>query len=827
MLPDYSSIPVELLAMLASLVSHGLDCYVAITAVIPVLAALLVSLLCAALFVLMLALGFVLTERWVYSLAVFGCTGLVLAGGEALMTWVGRRRKPGLIVSLRDVLRHQVAARDVGHKARNLALLSSTSVRVPLGWVLTANAFEAFLDANALDPQADSSIAFADAVRSKRIPKRTLRRVVRTLEAAAAPSFLLRSSFFDEDTPGRAFPGLYESVRWDRAAGLEALERAILEVWASYWTARAIDYRREAQVPAAGARRLAVLINVTVPHDHLGFASSAEVNTGFRERHIVEVSTPDREWTCCHSLLPNTLEPAAGSLPEHALPDPIVRRISRLAGEAEVLLDCPVEIEWGLVDGELWAYQARPLTAMTYTDTFTNSYVTDLPRYPLTPLARSFLFGDEPPARMLGAGLRAFGLGGLEDEDVRVFAGGLFLRWTQFKPFFFGSGLRGMTAGGALRFVGTVAVTVLRRGRSRADAPNPSDPPDPSLDLSALLARLSAIRDKQVMTLTLRQNRVLQVAATVDALLRQLDPHGRSPVPRVRSPLAELSRALRDAGSNERERLAALLRSAWYLADREAEISAPRVIDDPERHLGLVAMQVDDPAQHESKSGRRRRNWLVRLRDRLLDEREYFNVAINAANYEARLVAEAVSKHLGAEIEGWKPDDVFYLTLPELKRHAAGEIHLSAVLHAIGLRRWSHQTFLALTPIAVLHVDDRGSWIPEHHVSFDPNVLTTGIPLGGGSAEGKVRVVRTDERIQPDAVVGAIVVLPDPSAIWTSLAAAAAGVVFARGGPLSHLAIWCRERGIPTVVAARRIAELVRTGDRIHIDGNTGQVRRG
>ncbi len=52
----------------------------------------------------------------------------------------------------------------------------------------------------------------------------------------------------------------------------------------------------------------------------------------------------------------------------------------------------------------------------------------------------------------------------------------------------------------------------------------------------------------------------------------------------------------------------------------------------------------------------------------------------------------------------------------------------------------------------------------------------------------------------------------------------AAGIVERRGGMLIHGAIIAREYGLPCVTGVPRAAELIRTGDRVTVDGYLGIV---
>ena len=66
--------------------------------------------------------------------------------------------------------------------------------------------------------------------------------------------------------------------------------------------------------------------------------------------------------------------------------------------------------------------------------------------------------------------------------------------------------------------------------------------------------------------------------------------------------------------------------------------------------------------------------------------------------------------------------------------------------------------------------------------------------------------------------------------VWRCLDEGAGVLVYTNltdlGGPLSHSCVVAREYGIPTVVNVKRATELIRTGDRIRVDGSRGTVER-
>ena len=75
-------------------------------------------------------------------------------------------------------------------------------------------------------------------------------------------------------------------------------------------------------------------------------------------------------------------------------------------------------------------------------------------------------------------------------------------------------------------------------------------------------------------------------------------------------------------------------------------------------------------------------------------------------------------------------------------------------------------------------------------------------------------------------IPGEILVARTTDVGLTPIFLVAAGVVTELGGALSHAAIVAREYGVPAVVGVAGITSLLRTGERLRVDGNRGIVAR-
>ncbi len=88
-----------------------------------------------------------------------------------------------------------------------------------------------------------------------------------------------------------------------------------------------------------------------------------------------------------------------------------------------------------------------------------------------------------------------------------------------------------------------------------------------------------------------------------------------------------------------------------------------------------------------------------------------------------------------------------------------------------------------------------------------------------GVAEGVARVVYTPDEfhlVQP----GEILVTQSTSPTWTPIFAIVKGVVTDTGGGLTHAVIVGREFGLPVVVGTMEGSRIIKTGDRIRVDGD-------
>lgn len=243
----------------------------------------------------------------------------------------------------------------VGGKAANLARLMAAGAPVPDGFVLTNAALHHFVaEQEALPPDVDSAVIAAWRA------------------AFAATPVVVRSSAVGEDSADASFAGQLDSVL--NVSSADGLRRAILDVWASQWSARALSYQAargtylrgmgvvvQRQVDAAVS---GVLFTVSPSSGSemlleycggLGDALvSGEINPG-----RVTIARDDLGWT--RTCGPDQAATAEALL----LNDAQMTRLGRLALEIETAFGAPQDIEWTIDrGGRLWIVQSRPITVL-------------------------------------------------------------------------------------------------------------------------------------------------------------------------------------------------------------------------------------------------------------------------------------------------------------------------------------------------------------------------------------------------------------------------------------------------------------------------------
>jgi phosphohistidine swiveling domain-containing protein len=167
-------------------------------------------------------------------------------------------------------------------------------------------------------------------------------------------------------------------------------------------------------------------------------------------------------------------------------------------------------------------------------------------------------------------------------------------------------------------------------------------------------------------------------------------------------------------------------------------------------------------------------------------------------------------------------DDIFFLRYEEIMPVVQGNSDFD-IHQVITARQAEYDKNCSVTPPdTVFGKFDPDNYIPD---MIDEHAQELrGLGVSPGIATGKARVILradTDEQL----LAGEILVAPFTDPGWTPYFVPAAAIVMDEGGVISHGSIVAREYGIPAVVNVGSATKIIKTGQKIRVDGNLGLVR--
>lgn len=165
--------------------------------------------------------------------------------------------------------------------------------------------------------------------------------------------------------------------------------------------------------------------------------------------------------------------------------------------------------------------------------------------------------------------------------------------------------------------------------------------------------------------------------------------------------------------------------------------------------------------------------------------------------------------------------DIFYLTETETNNFIEGELNLQKLRDIIQNRKKEFKDYeqIEQLPERIHQVDDELDL--DEEITPDEGQLF-GIPCCAGEVTGRVRVLSKPDEVK--SLDGDILVTTSTDPGWITIFQSASAILVERGSTLSHAAIVSREMGIPCIVAVKGITRLLKTGDKISMNGKTGII---
>jgi phosphohistidine swiveling domain-containing protein len=324
----------------------------------------------------------------------------------------------------------------------------------------------------------------------------------------------------------------------------------------------------------------------------------------------------------------------------------------------------------------------------------------------------------------------------------------------------------------------------------------------------------------------------------------------------VQRGIASLCRVARDAGFESdawREALAAFIAEHGFHSDAELDLTVPRWYEVPERIQELVAKIVasgTEPADPDAAVAAQKKAFeeeratvraLVRSRlrwrlefawgfDKQLGRvRAYLSAreAMRECSTRCYAIVRAYMIEAGKRLakRGALPDGdaIFMLSIEEIGDVVRGTLGPEKAARAIRFRRKMYDGYRAFVAPNELgaEVDQRSA--ESYITAASGKRVLVGLGCSPKVVEGTVCVVPTLDDVHR-LRKGDILVTKTTDPAWTPVLGLVAGVITEVGGVLSHAAVIGREYGIAAVLNLPGATSILRSGQRVRVDGSTGVI---
>ncbi|MCI0568950.1 MAG: hypothetical protein L0Z52_12310 [Acidobacteria bacterium] len=340
--------------------------------------------------------------------------------------------------------------------------------------------------------------------------------------------------------------------------------------------------------------------------------------------------------------------------------------------------------------------------------------------------------------------------------------------------------------------------------------------------------------------------------------LIRLSLHARSD-PRIAQYLREAKGAFGDwqrtlSGTEFSEKFQAYLAAYGHRGVHESDPAMPVYSEDPGFLLRTLATLVSDPDPPDPEATQRLQERTAQeawddLRRRLSPLGRTFGLRITLLRASVASLKEAIAQRERTRFEGMRvsaalrrflreagerlmrrgalaaSEDLPLLRIEEIESTLLGDLSAESAREVIRSRRAEQERQRELPMPNLLRESEIGRVALRMPLAVREAGEFQGMPVGPGRVEGRVVVLESPHQINR-VIHGDILVTPTLDPSWIPLFTVAAGLVVEMGGTLSHGSIIAREYGLPTVVNIPGITRILKTGDRVLLDGSAGTLRR-
>lgn len=297
----------------------------------------------------------------------------------------------------------------VGGKGANLGEMTQASLPVPPGFIITAEAYYAFLSTTKLDQIVKKDLANLDpedskklsaiaetlqkAIQSHPLPEDLTNKITKAYTDMGQGPVAVRSSATAEDLPDASFAG--QQATFLNIEGADQVVKAVRECWASLFEARAIYYRAINKFDHLKVG-IAVPVQKMVQSEVSGIMFTADPVASNPDKIVIDAGLGLGEAIVSGSVTPDhyvvnkkTLALESKEISKQAwqivrdksgkdvhlstpkdkldgqkLTDEQIVKLAELGKKVEDHYRAPQDMEWAYEGGSFYMVQSRPITTM-------------------------------------------------------------------------------------------------------------------------------------------------------------------------------------------------------------------------------------------------------------------------------------------------------------------------------------------------------------------------------------------------------------------------------------------------------------------------------
>lgn len=279
----------------------------------------------------------------------------------------------------------------IGSKAMNLSKMAKLFDHIPDGFILTGEAFKAFLSINNIETTNNERVQ--SEILQGEFPDQMKRTILMQFERLKSNTYAVavRSSSALEDLRGASFAGQYETILNVRSE--KELLHSIKRCWASYFSSYVHDYAKKNQISLSEVK-MGVLVQGMVDADVAGVIFSMNPVTFNKQEIIINASyglgesvvdglvTPDlfvlnKESELIIKELGHKevqVKPMETGIEKAEVPpslqevfcleDEKIMDLMDITKKIENYYQHPVDIEFAIKNNQLYILQVRPITTL-------------------------------------------------------------------------------------------------------------------------------------------------------------------------------------------------------------------------------------------------------------------------------------------------------------------------------------------------------------------------------------------------------------------------------------------------------------------------------